>query len=103
MSVRTRNLFGLGVIALLVGAMTGCGGDGAKPGQTSAEATEAGAVTPVQAREIAKEAYIYGFALVDSYRVQYSYFVDKQDPGYKGDWNVIHNTARVFTPADRAV
>jgi hypothetical protein len=83
--------------------MTGCGGGGAKPGQTSAEATEAGAVTPAQVREIAKEAYIYGFALVESYRVQYSYFVDQQDPGYKGDWNVIHNTARVFTPADRAV
>ena len=103
MSVRIRNLFGLGVIALLVAAMTGCGGDGAMPGQTSAEATQAGAVKPAQVRGIAKEAYIYGFALVESYRVQYSYFVDQQDPGYKGDWNVIHNTARVFTPADRAV
>jgi hypothetical protein len=34
-------------------------------------------VTPEEARATAKEAYIYGFPLVDSYRVQYSYFVDK--------------------------
>ena len=39
-------------------------------------ATEAETVTPEQARAIAKEAYIYGFPMVDSYRVQYSYFVD---------------------------
>jgi hypothetical protein len=36
------------------------------------------ALTPEQARTIAKEAYIYGFPLVDSYRVQHAYFVDQQ-------------------------
>ncbi len=60
-------------------------------------------VTPEQARAIAKEAYIYGFPMVDNYRVQYSYFVDKQDPEYKGGWNEIHNTARVYTPEDTAI
>ncbi len=54
-------------------------------------------------REIAKDAYIYGFPLVDSYRIQYSYFVDSQNPEYKGRWNEIHNTARVFTPEDTAI
>ena len=58
---------------------------------------------PEQARAIAKEAYIYGFPMVDNYRVQYAYFVDKQDPEYKGGWNEIHNTARVFTPEDNAI
>jgi hypothetical protein len=32
------------------------------------------AVTPEQARAIAKEAYIYGFPMVDNYRVQYAYY-----------------------------
>ena len=58
---------------------------------------------PEQARAIAKEAYIYGFPMVDNYRVQYSYFVDKEDPEYKGGWNEIHNTARVYTPEDKAI
>ena len=41
--------------------------------------------------------------MVDNYRVQYAYFVDKQDPEYKGGWNEIHNTARVYTPEDKAI
>ena len=60
-------------------------------------------VTPEQARAIAKEAYVYGFPMVDSYRIQYSYFVDKNGPEYKGEWNQVHNTARVSTPADTAI
>ncbi len=60
-------------------------------------------VTPSEARAIAKEAYIYGFPMVDSYRIEYGYFVDKKDPEYKGPWNEIHNTARVYTPADTAI
>ena len=60
-------------------------------------------VTPSEARAIAKEAYIYGFPMVDSYRIEYGYFVDKKDPEYKGPWNEIHNTPRVYTPADTAI
>jgi hypothetical protein len=30
---------------------------------------------PAEARAIAKDAYVYGFPLVDNYRIQYSYFV----------------------------
>ena len=60
-------------------------------------------VTPAEARAIAKEAYIYGFPLVDSYRIQYSYFVDRQNPEFKAPWNQIHNIPRVYTPADTAI
>jgi hypothetical protein len=56
-----------------------------------------------EARAIAKEAYIFGFPLVDSYRIQYSYFVDRNDPEFKGNWNELHNTARVYTPDDKAI
>jgi hypothetical protein len=60
-------------------------------------------VTPEDARAIAKEAYIYGFPLVDSYRIQHAYFVDRESPEYKGPWNQIRNTPRVYTPEDKTV
>jgi hypothetical protein len=70
---------------------------------SSAPAPPPATVSPQDARAIAKDAYVYGFPIVDNYRVQYAYFVDKQNAEYKGDRNVIHNTARVFTPADTAI
>ncbi|MFM0247466.1 DUF1254 domain-containing protein [Paraburkholderia sediminicola] len=60
-------------------------------------------VTPAEARAIAKDAYIYGFPVVDNYRVQYDYFVNSSDPEFKAPWNHIANIPRVFTPADKAV
>ncbi len=60
-------------------------------------------MSPERVREIAKEAYVYGFPLVDDYRIQHSYFVDADGPEYKGPWNQVHSTARVYTPADKAV
>ncbi|QDS89177.1 hypothetical protein EC9_33740 [Rosistilla ulvae] len=60
-------------------------------------------VTPEEARAIAKEAYIYGFPLVDSYRIQYAYFVDKDSKSYKAPWNQLKNIPEVYTPADTAI
>jgi len=60
-------------------------------------------VTPEVARAIAKEAYIYGYPLVDSYRIQYAYFVDQNDKSYKAPWNQIKNIPAVYTPADTAI
>jgi hypothetical protein len=54
-------------------------------------------------RAIAKDAYVYGFPLVDNYRIQHSFFVDDANPQYKGSWNTLHSIARVFTPADTTV
>jgi hypothetical protein len=48
-------------------------------------------VSPAEARAIAKEAYIYGFPMVDNYRIQYAYFVDRQNPEFKATWNQIVN------------
>ncbi len=61
------------------------------------------ALTPAQARSLAKEAYIYGYPLVDSYRIQHAYFVNAQSPEYKAPWNQIRNISRVYTPEDRAI
>ena len=49
------------------------------------------AVTPAQARAIAKEAYIYANPLVDAYRAMYSWFLDEQDPEFKAPLNQIGN------------
>jgi hypothetical protein len=70
-------------------------GQPAQTGQT--------ALTPAEAREIAKEAYVYGFPMVDSYRIEHAYFVDSSNPQYKGPWNTLVNIPRVYTPADTAV
>src|SRR5262245_61700721 len=60
-------------------------------------------VTPAEARAIAKDAYIYGYPMVDSYRIEYAYFVDAKNPEYKAPWNQIKNIPRVYTPDDKAV
>ncbi|MGZ2453185.1 hypothetical protein ACVIRO_006002 [Rhizobium ruizarguesonis] len=60
-------------------------------------------VTAAEARAIAKEAYIYGFPMVDSYRIQHAYFINTKNPEYKGPWNQVINTPRVYTPADTAI
>ena len=60
-------------------------------------------LTPAQARAIAKEAYIYGYPIVDNYRVQYAYFVDTKNIDYKAPYNHLFNIPRVYTPDDKAI
>ena len=60
-------------------------------------------VSPAESRAIAKEAYIYGFPMVDGYRIMYAYFVDSGNSDFKAPWNQIRNIPRVYTPADTAV
>jgi hypothetical protein len=74
----------------------GFAGFGPATGQ-AADAIEA------EARAIAKDAYIYGFPMVDSYRIQHAYFVDTKNREYKGPWNQLVNIPRVYTPADTAI
>ena len=68
-----------------------------------AAATATGEPTPAEVRAIAKEAYIYGFPMVDHYRIQHAYFVDAKNPEYKAPWNQLKNVSRVYTPADKAI
>jgi hypothetical protein len=56
-----------------------------------------------EARAIAKEAYIYGYPMVDNYRIQHAYFVDTKNPQYMAPFNTIKNIARVYTPKDTAI
>lgn len=84
-----------GLIVVLAAVAAGC-----TSGSNSSRGT---APTPEQVRAIAKDAYVYGFPMVDNYRIQYSYFVNEKDSNFKGPWNQAHSIARVFTPADTAV
>jgi hypothetical protein len=56
-----------------------------------------------EARAIAKEAAVYGFPIVDSYRITHEYFLAPGTSQYKGPQNEIINTPRVYTPADTAI
>jgi hypothetical protein len=60
-------------------------------------------LTASQVQATAKEAYIYGFPVVDYYRAMFFYFVDTKSPVYKAPFNTIYNTANVYTPADTTV
>src|SRR5258708_23614141 len=60
-------------------------------------------VSPAEARAIAKEAYIYGFPIVDNYRIQHAYWMDKTNPEYKGPFNQIGNATQLFSPGDKAM
>ena len=60
-------------------------------------------LTPDQAKEIAKEAYIYGFPLVVNYKTLYAYTLDKNSIEYKGEFNTKSCEARVYTPNDKAI
>lgn len=59
--------------------------------------------SPAEVRSIARDAHIYGYPMVDSYRILHTYFVEKDSPEYKGDWNQLKSTPRVYTPDDKAV
>jgi hypothetical protein len=51
----------------------------------------------IEARAIAKEAYIYGEPIVDNDRIQHAYWVEKSNPEFKGGFNQLWNSARLGT------
>jgi hypothetical protein len=62
-----------------------------------------GTLSPAEARDIAEDAYICSFPIVDGYRIQYAYFVDPNNREFKAPWNQIRNVPRVFAPEDTAI
>jgi hypothetical protein len=60
-------------------------------------------LTPAEAKEIAKEAYIYGFPMVMNYKTMWAYTINSASPEFKGGFNEIGCEARVYTPQDKAV
>ena len=66
-------------------------------------AQAAAEITPAEARAIAKEAFIYGYPMVENYRIQFAYFALPGNPEYKGPFNHLVNIPRVYTPEDTAI
>lgn len=84
------------VLASLIIILSGCSSD-------AKDAAKEATLTPKEATQIAKEAYVYGFPLVLNYKTMYDYAVDKNSPEYKGDFNDLACVARVFTPEDKTI
>jgi hypothetical protein len=59
-------------------------------------------ISPAEVRTIAKDAYIYGYPMVQTYLTMYAFSIDKSNPQYKGPFNAPLSFARVFTPHDTA-
>jgi hypothetical protein len=59
--------------------------------------------TPEEARQIAKDAYIYGFPLASNYQTMYKQAIDTANSDYRAPFNVLANSAGVATPDDKFV
>jgi hypothetical protein len=60
-------------------------------------------LAPAEAKQIAKEAYVYGFPMVVNYKTLYAYTLDENSKEYKSEFNTKSCEARVYTPNDKAV
>jgi hypothetical protein len=60
-------------------------------------------ISPDEAKQIAKEAYVYGFPLVVNYKTMYNYTLNEKSKEYKGQFNEKSCEARVYTPEDKAI
>ncbi len=60
-------------------------------------------LTPVEAQTIAREATIYGYPIVESYRTMHAFAIDRDSDEFKAPLNTLKHEANVFTPADKGV
>jgi len=103
-----KKLLAVTPFLFLVVCFFGC--NGGKTGQESTQnfsktldPTQGITLSAVDVRKIVKEAYIYGYPMVDGYRIQHTYFVNKDNTEYKAPYNVLASSARVYTSEDKAV
>ena len=60
-------------------------------------------LNPEEVKQIAKEAYIYGFPMVMNCKTVYDYVINTNSPDYKGPFNQKYCEARLFTPDDKTI
>lgn len=51
--------------------------------------TKAANITPEEAKEIAKEAYVFAYPMIENYKILYAQSVNKQSPAYEGSANTL--------------
>lgn len=83
---------------IVVSAMyaAGCGASPQQPQTPSGPSAQ-------EVRQIAREAYTYGFPLVVNYSTLYKQAIDSTGTDYRAPFNVIGRTAGVATPDDKFV
>ena len=84
------------VLSLALG-VAGCVG-----GKTNGHLTDGTAPTD-ETRQIAKEAFLYGFPLVTNYATLYKQAVDTKSPDYRAPFNVVASAHGVATADDKFV
>jgi hypothetical protein len=62
-----------------------------------------GALSPADARAIAKEAYIYGFPMAANYNTMYKQAIDTSNKDYRAPFNILTSSKSVATPDDKFV
>lgn len=70
---------------------------------TSSSAFAAPPVTPTEARAIAKQAYIYAYAPMESYQTWRGQAVDANSPTYVGGFGKFRHYSEVYTPENKDI
>jgi hypothetical protein len=61
------------------------------------------AISPKEAQAIAKDAYVYSYAMMESYQTWRTQAVDKTATGYVGGFNVFRHYSEPFTPDNKDI
>ncbi|MGA7224465.1 MAG: DUF1254 domain-containing protein [Candidatus Acidiferrales bacterium] len=62
-----------------------------------------GGLTSDETRQIAKDAYIYGFPIVTNYQTMHKQAIDLGNPDYRAPFNALTSSTNVATPDDKFV
>src|SRR5260370_18983912 len=60
-------------------------------------------VSPVETQAIAKDAYVYSYAMMESYQTWRTQTVNKSAPGYVGGFNVFRHYSEPCTPDNKDI
>ena len=82
-------------LAFIILALVACG-----PAQ---QPQSQSGLTVEEARQISKDAYLYGFPLATNYQTMYKQAIDTSNSDYRAPFNVLASSAGVATPEDKFV
>jgi len=60
-------------------------------------------ITPEQAKQIAKEAYVFAYPMLDHYKIMFAQSIAKESPSYEAPLNVMVNKRELFDAKYRAI
>ena len=78
------------IALLFVLFFAACKDSGSKNKSNQKEA----ALTPTEAKAIAKDAYIFAYPMLEVYKTMYVQAIDKNSGAYKGEFNEFHHMAK---------